>query len=171
VKGGSTADVCAVRSMSAFAVWILRYISRLTSFVGVIRDPRYTNSLTTSKCLSPIATLSGPQTYILSFVHLFLTLLWLLLFPMLIKHSKRLTDSYRRYLYHRHMRVVARRTITSSTTLKSSVDNTSPCLNPCRVSKDSEQSFCILTPHVTIVSLALVRRINCVVKLSSDIPT
>jgi hypothetical protein len=33
-----------------FAVWILRCISRLTSFVGVFRDPRYTNSLTTSKC-------------------------------------------------------------------------------------------------------------------------
>jgi hypothetical protein len=31
-------------------------ISRLTSFVGVIRDPWYTNSLTTSKCLSPITT-------------------------------------------------------------------------------------------------------------------
>jgi hypothetical protein len=25
--------------------------------------------------------------------------------------------------------------------LKSSVDNTSPCLNPCRVSKDLEQSL------------------------------
>jgi hypothetical protein len=31
-----------------FAVWILCYISRFTSFVGVIRDPRYTNSLMTS---------------------------------------------------------------------------------------------------------------------------
>jgi hypothetical protein len=41
------------------------------------------------------------------------------------------------------------------------------------VSKDSEQSFCILTQHVTIVSVALVRRINFVGKLSSDsdIPT
>jgi hypothetical protein len=62
-----------------------------------------------------------------------------------------------------------RRTITSSTTLKSSVDHTSPCLNSCRVSKDPEQSFCILTQHVTIVSVALVRRINFVGKLSSDI--
>jgi hypothetical protein len=65
----------------------------------------------------------------------------------------------------------ARRTITSSMTLKSSVDNTPPCLNPCRVSKDSEQSFCILTQHITIVSVALVRRINFVGKWSSDIPT
>jgi hypothetical protein len=64
----------------------------------------------------------------------------------------------------------ARRTIPSSTTLKSSVDNTSPCLNPCRVSKDSEKSFCILTQHVKIVSVALVRRINFVGKLNYDIP-
>jgi hypothetical protein len=65
----------------------------------------------------------------------------------------------------------ARHTITSSTTLKNSVDNTSACLNPCRVSKDSELSFCILVQHVTIVSVALVRRINFVGNLSSDIPT
>jgi hypothetical protein len=65
----------------------------------------------------------------------------------------------------------ARRTITSSTTLNSSVDNTFPCLNPCWVSKDSEQSFCILTQHIAIVSVALVRRINFVRKLSSDIQT
>jgi hypothetical protein len=95
-----------------FAVWILRCISRLTSFVGVIRDPKYTNSLTNSKCLSPIATLCPTSRIVLSFwaaiifVHLFFTLLWLLLLPMLSKHSERLTDSYRRYLYHRHMRVV-----------------------------------------------------------------
>jgi hypothetical protein len=37
-----------------------------------------------------------------------------------------------------------------------------------RVLKDSEQSFCILTP---IVSVSLVRCINFVGKLSSDIPT
>jgi hypothetical protein len=95
------------------ADWILCCISRLTSFVGVIRDLRYTNSLTTSKCWSPIANChlpiannSGPQSYTLSFVHLFLTLIWLLLFSMLSKHPERLTDSYRRYLYHRHIRVV-----------------------------------------------------------------
>jgi hypothetical protein len=89
-----------------FAVWILRCISRLTSFVGVIRDtsvcrqwPRYATRHKSSFH-------SGLQSYILSFVHLFLTLLWLLLFPMLSKHPERLTDSYRRYLYHRHMRVV-----------------------------------------------------------------
>jgi hypothetical protein len=94
-----------------FAVWILRCFSKLKSFFGVTW---YTNSLKTSKCLSPIATLcprhessyhSGPQSYILSFDHLFLTLLWLLLFPMLNKHPERLTDSYQRYLYHRHTRV------------------------------------------------------------------
>jgi hypothetical protein len=65
----------------------------------------------------------------------------------------------------------ARCTITSSMTLKSSVDNTSPSLNPCRVSKDSEQSFYILTQHVTIVSVALVKRNNIAGKLSSDKPT
>jgi hypothetical protein len=94
-----------------FAVWILRCISRLTSFVGVIKDPSCPNSLTTSMCLSPIATLCPTSRIVLSFraalsfVHLFLTLLWLL-FPMLSKHPDRLTDSYRRYLYHRNMRVV-----------------------------------------------------------------
>jgi hypothetical protein len=61
----------------------------------------------------------------------------------------------------------ARRTITSSTTLNSSVDNTSPC----RVSKGLEQSFFILKQHVTIVSVVLVWRINFVGKLSCDIPT
>jgi hypothetical protein len=75
VRGGSTADVCAVH---LFAVSILRWISRLTSFVGVIRDPRYTNSLTTSKCLLPIAKLRPTSRIVLSFqaaiiyfVHLF----------------------------------------------------------------------------------------------------
>jgi hypothetical protein len=37
---------------------------------------------------------------------LFLIPLCLLLFSMLSKYPERLTDSYRRYLYHRHMRVV-----------------------------------------------------------------
>jgi hypothetical protein len=92
-----------------FAVWILGCISRLTSFVGVIRDPRYTNSLTTSKCLSPIATLCPTSRIVVSFwaaiiyfvfCSFILTLFWLLLLPMLSKHFERLTDSYRRYLYH-----------------------------------------------------------------------
>jgi hypothetical protein len=65
----------------------------------------------------------------------------------------------------------ARHTIASITTLKSRGDNTSPCLNPCPFSKGSEQSFCIWTQHVTIVSVALIRRINLAGKLSSDIPT
>jgi hypothetical protein len=59
VKGGSTADVCGI--------WIIRCISRPTSFVGVINDPRYTNSLTTSKCLLPIATLCPTSRIVLSF--------------------------------------------------------------------------------------------------------
>jgi hypothetical protein len=97
-----------------FAVWILRCISRVTSFVGVIRDPRYTNFLRLPSVCRQLPRFapryessyhSGPQSYILSFV-LFLTQLWLLLFSMICKHSKRLTDSYRRYLYHRHRRVV-----------------------------------------------------------------
>jgi hypothetical protein len=94
-------------------VWILRCISRLTSFVIVITDPRNTNFFTNSKCLSRFAPRhessyhSGPQSEDLSlFVHLFLTLLWLLLFSMLSKHPDWLTNSYRRYLYHRHMRVI-----------------------------------------------------------------
>jgi hypothetical protein len=75
----------------------------------------YRYSLTTSKCLSPITTLCPTSRNVLSFraailysvfFHLFLTLLWLLLLPMLSKHPEWLTDSYRRYLYHRHMRVV-----------------------------------------------------------------
>jgi hypothetical protein len=92
--------------------------------------------------------------YILSFVHSFLTLFCLLLFPMLSKHSERLTDSPTISISNMYMYIVpvvcrfAHRTITSSTTLKSSVDNTSPCLNPCRVSKDSEQSFCSLSGGV-----------------------
>jgi hypothetical protein len=43
-----------------FAVWILRCISRQ-------RDPRYTNSLMTSKCLSPIATLCPTSRIVISF--------------------------------------------------------------------------------------------------------
>jgi hypothetical protein len=50
-----------------FAVWIFRYIFRLASFVGVTRDPRYTNSLTTSKCLPPITTLCPTSRIVLSF--------------------------------------------------------------------------------------------------------
>jgi hypothetical protein len=42
-----------------FPVWILRCISRLTSLFGVTKDPKYTNSLTTSKVLSPKPTLSA----------------------------------------------------------------------------------------------------------------
>jgi hypothetical protein len=58
-------------------------------------------------------------------------------------------------------------TIASSTTLKSSVENTSPC----RVSNGSEQSFCILTQHLTIVSDVLVRRYSLIGKSSSTFIT
>jgi hypothetical protein len=61
----------------------------------------------------------------------------------------------------------ARRTIASSTTLKSSVENTSPC----RVSNGSEQSFCILTQHLTVVSDVLVRRYSLIGKSSSTFIT
>jgi hypothetical protein len=115
VKGGSTADVCAVRGST--------YLQ--SGFFVVFPDSRH--SLVSSGILStqilrrlqsvcrqlprfaPRHESSShfrPQSYILSFVHSFLTLLWLLLLLMLSKHSERLTDSYRRYLYHRHMRVV-----------------------------------------------------------------
>jgi hypothetical protein len=40
--------------------------------------------------------------------------------------------------------------------------------DPCRGSKDSEQSFYILTQHVTIVSVALVRRINLTIYMVSE---
>jgi hypothetical protein len=49
-----------------FAVWILRCISRLMPFVGVIGDPSYTISLATSKCLSPMATLCPTSRIVLS---------------------------------------------------------------------------------------------------------
>jgi hypothetical protein len=52
----------------------------------------------------------------------------------------------------------ALRTIASRTTLKSIVDNTSPCLSPCCFSKGSKQSFCIMTQYLTVVIVALVRR-------------
>jgi hypothetical protein len=126
-----------------FAVWILRCISRLTSFVGVIKDPRYTNSLMTSNCLSPIATLCPTSRIVLSFraaiiyFHIcsfFLTLIWLLLFAMPSEHPKGLTDSYlisSAYAsscvsFLKIVPVICRfacRTITSSTTLKSSSAN------------------------------------------------
>jgi hypothetical protein len=63
------------------------------------------------------------------------------------------------------------RTIASSMTLKSSVDNTSPCLNSCCVSKGSKQLFCILTQHLTVVGVALVGRISLVGKSSFAIIT
>jgi hypothetical protein len=50
-----------------FAVWILFCIFRLTSLFGVTRDPKYTNSLTTSKVLSPKATLCPTSRIVLSF--------------------------------------------------------------------------------------------------------
>jgi hypothetical protein len=89
-----------------FVVWILRCISRLTSLVGVIRDPRYTNSLTILRCSNRPISYRAAITYFVFCLFLFLTLLWLLHSPMLSKHPERLTDSYLRYLYHRHMRVV-----------------------------------------------------------------
>jgi hypothetical protein len=64
VKGGSTADVCAVRRRTYL---ILRCIPRVTSLVGVNRDSRYTIFLTTSKCLSPIATLCPTSRIVLSY--------------------------------------------------------------------------------------------------------
>jgi hypothetical protein len=69
------------------------------------------------------------------------------------------------------VRSFARNTIASSTTLKSSVDNKSPCLSPYRVSKESIQLFCILKQHLTVFSFALVRRISLVGKSSSAINT
>jgi hypothetical protein len=127
----------------------------ITGSVFITRNLLATNKITNTLCQINVLI-------IFKFKFILLTLLWLLLFPMLnlSKHPERLIDSYRRYLCHRHLRVVvflccrlcrlfARRTITSSMTLKSSVDNKSPFLNPCRIS---------------IVSVALVRRINFVGK-------
>jgi hypothetical protein len=55
---------------------------------------RYTNSITTSKCLSPIATLCLTSRIVLSFqAAIIYTLIWLLFLPMLSKHPKRLIDS------------------------------------------------------------------------------
>jgi hypothetical protein len=79
-----------------------------------IRDPRYTNSLTTSKCLSPITTLCPTSRIVLSFraAIIYFVFCSFIFNPTLaaslpiIKHSERLTDSYRRFRFHRHMRVV-----------------------------------------------------------------
>jgi hypothetical protein len=50
VKGGSTADVCGVQRSSCKYLYFVFADSR---FVGVIRDLRYTNSLTTSSVSRP----------------------------------------------------------------------------------------------------------------------
>jgi hypothetical protein len=91
--------------------YLLTYL--LTSFVGVIRDSKYTNSLTTSKCLSPIATLCPTSRIVISFraAIIYFVFCSFIFNPTLAASSsnakyERLTDSYRRYLYHRHMRVV-----------------------------------------------------------------
>jgi hypothetical protein len=52
-----------------FAVWILFCISKPTSFFGVTRAPKYTNSLTTSKFLSPKTTVC-PASTIFYFMYL-----------------------------------------------------------------------------------------------------
>jgi hypothetical protein len=120
---------------------------------------------------------------------------------MLSKNPERLTDSYQRYLYHRHidgdlyerhksvlpnfsgeasscvslLKIVpvvcrfARRTITSSTTLKSSVDNTSPCLSGFK-GFGTVVLYLNATRHNSERCFGI-RRINFVGKLSSDIPT
>jgi hypothetical protein len=114
VKGGSSLDVCTVQRST-----YLQF-----GFFDVFLDSR--QSLISSEILStqilwrpqsvcrqlPRFALrqkssyhSRLQSYILSFVQLFLTLLWLLVL-MLSKHPEQLTDSYRRYLNHRHIRVV-----------------------------------------------------------------
>jgi hypothetical protein len=85
--------------------WILSggKVARLQKFFDdfkVFVANRHALPLVTNRPIIP------GQSYILPFVHLFLILLWLLLLPMLSKLSDRLTDSYRRYLYHRQMQEV-----------------------------------------------------------------
>jgi hypothetical protein len=115
IKGGSTADVCAVRRSTylqsgIFVVFPYSRHSLVSS--GIIGTQILWRLQSICRQLPRFAPHhkssyhSGPQSYILSFVHLFLNLLWLLLFPMLSKHPKRLPAFYRRYLYHWHMRVV-----------------------------------------------------------------
>jgi hypothetical protein len=109
VKGGSTADVCVVRrstylqsrffvvfpdschSLVSSGILSTKILWRLQKVCRQL--PRFTPRHESSYH-------SGPQSYIVCFVHLFLTLLWLLLFPMLSKHLERLPDSYRRYLIY-----------------------------------------------------------------------
>jgi hypothetical protein len=84
-----------------FAVWVLRCISRLMSSL-VSSDILGTQNLlrlqSVCRRLPRFASRhesfyhSRPQSYMLSFVHLFLALLRLLLFPMLSNHLERLTD-------------------------------------------------------------------------------
>jgi hypothetical protein len=64
----------------------------------------------------------------------------------------------------------ARRTIASSTTLKSSFDNTSPCLSPCGVSKGSEQYFDAELDSVALIR-PRIRRISLVGKTSFAVIT
>jgi hypothetical protein len=52
---------CQVRCEYLFAVWILRCISKPTSFFGVTRALKYTISLTTSKLLQKSHILSGVE--------------------------------------------------------------------------------------------------------------
>jgi hypothetical protein len=100
-----TADVFAGRRNTYFQ--FLRCVSKPTSFVGVTRAPKYTHFLTTSKFLSPKATVC-PASRIVLFpatimYFVFCSLIFCLTF------------------------------VVSSTSLKNSVDNTSPCLSSCRV--------------------------------------
>jgi hypothetical protein len=84
VKSGSTADVCAVRRSTYLqsGFFVAFPDSRHSLVSSLIRDPRYTNSLTTSKCLSPIATLCPASKIVLSYIFY---LFWLLFFPILSK--------------------------------------------------------------------------------------
>jgi hypothetical protein len=112
VKGGSTADVCAVRrstylqSRCYLQTHVIRWSSGILGTQILSRLQSVCHQLPRFAQRHESSYHSGPQSHILSFVYLFLTITWLLLFLMLRYHPERLIDSYRRYLYHRHMRVV-----------------------------------------------------------------
>jgi hypothetical protein len=100
VKSGSTADVCAVqRSTHLQSGFFVVFPDSCHSLVpsGILR---YTNSLTTSKFLSPIATLCSTSRIVLScraaiiffvFSSFIFNLTLAASIPMLSKHPERLT--------------------------------------------------------------------------------
>jgi hypothetical protein len=105
VAGEMTADVFAGSRSTYLQFGFFAVSPKPTSFFGVIKAPKYTNSLTTPKFLSPkaIQFVRLDLNYFQSFVR------WpsaQLLPPELCRHRGRLLNSCRPCWYHRHKRGV-----------------------------------------------------------------